>query len=159
MNLIHFSSLIHFGSLIRNMSMFSLTISSLTMSSLPWFMDLTFQVPMKYRSLQHWTLLSPPDTSAAERHFCFYPTTSFSLELLVIALCSSLITCWIPSDLGRGEGARLLVSYLFVFSRCSLGSCSKNPRVGAASSSSVPGSVTTLPCAPSVLGGPAQHGL
>ena len=31
-------------------------------SSLPWFMDLTFQVPMQYCSLQHQTLLSPPDT-------------------------------------------------------------------------------------------------
>ena len=37
-----------------------LTTSCLTTSSLPWFMDLTFQVPMQYCSLQHWTLLSPP---------------------------------------------------------------------------------------------------
>ena len=88
MNLIHFSSLIHFGSLICKMSVFSLTISSLTMSSIPWFMDLTFQVPMKYHSLYHWTLLSPPDTSATEWHFCFCPTSSFSLELLVIVLHS-----------------------------------------------------------------------
>ena len=32
------------------MSMFTLAISCL-----PWFMDLTFQVPMQYCSLQHWT--------------------------------------------------------------------------------------------------------
>ena len=32
-----------------------LAISCLTTSNLPWFMDLTFQVPMQYCSLQHWT--------------------------------------------------------------------------------------------------------
>ena len=37
--------------------MFTLAISCLTTSNLPWFMDLTFQIPMKYCSLQHWTLL------------------------------------------------------------------------------------------------------
>ena len=36
------------------MSMFTLVISCLTTSNLPWFMDLTFQVPMQYCSLQHW---------------------------------------------------------------------------------------------------------
>ena len=36
---------------------FTLAISCLTTSNLPWFMDLTFQVPMQYSSLQHWTLL------------------------------------------------------------------------------------------------------
>ena len=33
------------------MSMFTLAISCLTTSNLPWFMDLTFQVPMQYCSL------------------------------------------------------------------------------------------------------------
>ena len=33
-------------------------ISCLTTFNLPWFMDLTFQVPMQCCSLQHWTLLS-----------------------------------------------------------------------------------------------------
>ena len=113
------------------MSVFSLTISSLTMSSLPWFMDLKFQVPMKYHSLQHWTLLSPLDTSTTERHSCFCPTTSFSLELLVIALCSSPVAYWRRAFRpGSGEGAHLPVSYLFVFSYCSLGSCGKNTGVG-----------------------------
>ena len=32
-------------------------------------MDLTFQVPMQYCSLQHQTLLSSPDTSDAKSHF------------------------------------------------------------------------------------------
>ena len=37
------------------MSVFTLAISSLTTSNLPWFMDLTFQVPMQYCSSQHQT--------------------------------------------------------------------------------------------------------
>jgi len=36
-------------------------ISYITMSNLPWLMDLTFQFPMQYCSLEHWTLLSPAD--------------------------------------------------------------------------------------------------
>ena len=40
------------------MSTFTLVISCLTTSNLPWFMDLTFQVPMQYCSLQHWTFSS-----------------------------------------------------------------------------------------------------
>ena len=39
------------------MLMFALVIC-LTTSSLPWFMDLTFQVPMQYCSLQHWTSIT-----------------------------------------------------------------------------------------------------
>ena len=42
------------------MLMFTLSISHLTTSNLLVFMDLTFQVPMKYYSLQPWTLFSPP---------------------------------------------------------------------------------------------------
>ena len=39
-------------------------------SDLPWFMDLTFQVPMQYCSLQHQTLLLSPVTSTTG--CCFY---------------------------------------------------------------------------------------
>ena len=45
-------------------------------ANLPWFKDLTFQVPMLRYSLQHWTLFSLPDTSTAEHHFCFGLATS-----------------------------------------------------------------------------------
>ena len=45
------------------MSTFTLAISCLTTSTLPCFMDLTFQVHMQYCSLQHWTLLLSPVTS------------------------------------------------------------------------------------------------
>ena len=39
------------------MSTFTLAISYLTTSNLPWSMDLTFKAPMQYCSLQHRTLL------------------------------------------------------------------------------------------------------
>ena len=44
---------VHFNSLIPKMSIFMLAISCLTTSNLPWLMDLTFQVPVWYCSLQH----------------------------------------------------------------------------------------------------------
>ena len=68
------------------MSMFTLAISCLTTSNL--LMDLIFQVPIQYCSLQHQTLLSPPDISTTGHHFIFGPAASFFLELLVIAISS-----------------------------------------------------------------------
>ena len=59
------------------MSMFTLAISRLTTSNLPWFMDLTFQVPMQYCSLQHWTLLPSPVTFTTGLCFCFGSGFSF----------------------------------------------------------------------------------
>ena len=60
---------------------------------------------MKHCSSQHWTLLSPPDTSTTEHWFSFGPATSFFLELLVIALHSSPVAYCTPSDLeGSSSG-------------------------------------------------------
>ena len=42
--------------MIPKMSVFTLAISWLTTSNLPWFMDLTFQVLMHYCSVQHQTI-------------------------------------------------------------------------------------------------------
>ena len=68
------------------MLVFTLAISCLTTFSLPWFMDLTFQVHMEYYSLQHWTLLPLPVTSTTWCCFCFGSVSSFFLEVF---LCSS----------------------------------------------------------------------
>ena len=65
------------------MPMFTLDISCLTASNLPWFMDLTFQVPMQYCSLQHRTLLPSPVTSTTGCCFCFGSILSFILELFL----------------------------------------------------------------------------
>ena len=80
--------------------MFVLTISCFTMSDFPWFMDLTFQVPIQYCSLQYQILLSSPDTCITECHFHFGPAASFFLGLLVVLLHSSPVAYWTPSDLG-----------------------------------------------------------
>ena len=86
---------------------------------------LTFLVPMQYCSLQHRTLVSASDTSPTEHRFCFVPTSSFFLKLLVIALRSSLVAYGTPSNLG----AHLLVSYLSTLSYCSWGFSGKNTGV------------------------------
>ena len=80
------------------MLMFILTISCLTTSNFPWFMDLTFQVPIQYCSLQHWILLSSLDTSTTYCCFLFDPASSFILGLLVILPCLTPVAYW--TDLG-----------------------------------------------------------
>ena len=52
---------------------------------------------MQYFFLQHWTLLSPPDTSTHGHHFCFGSTSSFFLEVF---LCSFPVAYWTPTNLG-----------------------------------------------------------
>ena len=92
------------------MSTFTLAISCLTTSNLPWFMDLTFQVPMQYCSLQHWTFLLSPVTSTAGYCFCFGSIPSFFLELF---LHWSPVAYWAPIDLGSSCFS-ILLSCLFV---------------------------------------------
>ena len=91
------------------MSMFTLAISCLTTSNLPWFMDLTFQVPVQYFSLQHQTLLPSPVTSIFGCCFCFGSIPSFFLELF---LHWSPVAYWIPSDL---ESLSFSVLYFCLF--------------------------------------------
>ena len=74
------------------MSTFTLAISCLTTSNLPWFMDLTFQVPMQYCFLQHQTLLLSPVPFTTGCCFCFGSIPSFFLELFLhwspVAYCA-----------------------------------------------------------------------
>ena len=62
------------------MLMFSLVITYFITSNLPWFMDLTFQVPMQYCSLQHRTLLLLPVTSRTGCSVCFFFALAPSLH-------------------------------------------------------------------------------
>ena len=78
--------------------MFTFAISCLTMPSLPWFMDLTLQVPMQYCSLHHPTLLSLYFHICNESPLHFGPATSSFLELLVTTLWSSPVAYWTPPD-------------------------------------------------------------
>ena len=82
------------------MSTFTLAISCLTLSNLPWFLDLTFQVPMEYCSLQHRTLLLSPVTSSSGYCFCFGSIPSFFLELF---LHWSPVAYWASTDLGSSS--------------------------------------------------------
>ena len=102
--------------------MFTLTISCLTTSNLPWFMDLTFQVPMQYCSLQHRTLLPSPVTSTTGYCFCFGSIPSFFLELF---LHWSPVAYWAPASLGSSSFSVLF----FAFSYCSWDSQGKNTEV------------------------------
>ena len=103
---VKFTIPVQFSSLIPKMSMFTLVISCLTTSNLPWFMDLTFQVPMQHCSLQHQTLLPLTVTSTTEC-CCFGSVSSFFLELF---LHWSPVAYWAPTDLGS--------SYFSVLSFC-----------------------------------------
>ena len=105
----------NFRSLIPKMLMLAFVISHLTTSNFPWFMDVTFQVPMQYCFLQHWTLHSPPGTSITECYLCFGPASSFFLELLVIALHSSLVGYWTPSDLGSSTSGIMSFCLFLLF--------------------------------------------
>ena len=103
--------------------LFTLVISYLTTSNLPWFMDLTFQVPKQYCSLQHQSLISPPDTNTAGHFFLFGPASSFLLKLF---LHWSPVAYWPPTNLGSSSFS--VISY-FAISYCSWGSQGKNTEV------------------------------
>ena len=80
-------------------------------------MDLTFQLPMQYCSLQHQTLLLSPNTSATGCCFCFGSISSFFMELFAHL---SPVACWAPTDLGSSSFS-VLYFYLSYCSWCSQG--------------------------------------
>ena len=75
-------------------------------------MDLTFQVPMQYFSLQHRTLLLSPVTSTTGYCFCFGSIPSFFLELF---LHCSLLAYWASTDLGSSSFSILSFCLLILF--------------------------------------------
>ena len=92
------------------MLMFTLPISYLATSNLPWFMDLTLQVPVQYCSLEHRTLLPSPVTSTTGCCFHFGSASSFLLELF---LHWSSVAYWELTDLGSSS-FRILSFCLFI---------------------------------------------
>jgi len=92
--------------------MFTLAISCLTTSNLPWFMDITFQVPKQYCSLQHQALLLSPVTSTTGCCFCFGSISSISLELF---LHSPLVAYWVPIDVGNSSFSVLSFCLFILF--------------------------------------------
>ena len=75
-------------------------------------MDLTFQVPLQYFSLQHRTLLLSPVTSTPVCCFCFGYICSFFLELF---LHWSPVVYWAPPNLGSSPFG---VLYFCLFILC-----------------------------------------
>ena len=69
----------------------------LTTPSLPWFIDLTFQIPMQYCFLWHRTLRPSPVKSTTGCCFLFDSVSSFFLELFFHWAPG---TYWAPTDLG-----------------------------------------------------------
>ena len=114
------------------MSTFTLAISCLTNSNLPWFVDLTFQVPMQYYSSQHQTLLPSPVTSTTGHCFCFGSISSFFLELF---LHSSPVAYWVPTDLGNSSFSVISFCLFILFidrvEGCALTFSCENSRITA----------------------------
>ena len=102
---------VYFSSPIPKMLMFTFAISCLTTYSLPWFMDLTFQVPVQYCSLQHWTLF-PPTVTPTTGH-CFYLGSISSCLFLELFLHTSPVAHGAPTDLGSSSFS-VISSYLFI---------------------------------------------
>ena len=75
-------------------------------------MDLTFQVPMQYCSLQHRTLLLSPVTATTGYCFCFGSISSFILELF---LHWSPVAFWAPTDLGSSSFSILSFCLFILF--------------------------------------------
>ena len=99
-----------------------LAISCVTTSNLPWFMDLTFQVPKKYCSLQHWTLLPSPVTSSTASFFffffCFgsvssffYAIVNFYIKILCYMSWKAFVIWW---PIFPGISAKFLVSLPYI---------------------------------------------
>ena len=82
------------------MLMFTFSISCLTTSNLPWFIDLTFQVPVQYCSYSIRDLMPSSVTSTTGHCFHFGSASSFFLELF---LYSSPVAYWAPTELGSSS--------------------------------------------------------
>ena len=134
------------------MSTFTLAISCLTTSNLPRFMDLTFQFPMQYCSLQHQTLLLLPVTSTPGYSFCFGSIPSFFLELF---LYSSPVAYWAPTDLGSFFFSIISFCLFILF----MGSQGKNTEVVFHSLLQWTTFCQISPLLPAHLGLPHGHGL
>ena len=75
-------------------------------------MDLTFQVPMQYCSLQHRTFLPSPVTSTTGCCICFGSIPSFFLELF---LHWSPVAYWARNDLGSSSFSILSFCLFILF--------------------------------------------
>ena len=80
------------------MSMFTLDISCLTTSNLPWFVDLAFQFPMQYCCLQHQTLLPSPVTSTTWVLFLLWLHLFLLSGVVILLFSSSILGTYWPGE-------------------------------------------------------------
>ena len=132
--------------------MFTLAISCLTTSNLPKFLDLTFQVPMHYWFLQHWTLLPSLATSPTGYCFCFGSVSSFVSVVISPLISSSILGTYQPDEFIFQ--CPIFLSFHTVHGVLK----TRIVKWFAIPFSSGPHSVRPLHHDPSVLGGLTQHG-
>ena len=94
------------------MSMFNLTDSWLTISNLPWFMDLTFQFLMQHYSLKHQTLLLPLDILNWAL-FLLWPSHFIPSGAITNCPPHFLNSIWTPCRLG-GSSSGVVSFCLFI---------------------------------------------
>ena len=91
---------------------FTLAIFCLTTSNLPWFMDLTFQVPMQYFSLQPWTYFHHQSHPQLGVIFALALSLHSFLELF---LHSSPVAYWASIDLGSSSFSVISFCFYILF--------------------------------------------
>uniref|UniRef100_A0A8D0KLM5 C2H2-type domain-containing protein n=1 Tax=Salvator merianae TaxID=96440 RepID=A0A8D0KLM5_SALMN len=84
------------------------------MNLLPWFIYLTFQVPMQYCSLQHQTFHKRNVISTAMHLFGFRSASSIFLDLLLRAIHCFPVMYWTPYDLINCSSSVISFSLLIV---------------------------------------------
>ena len=131
-------------------------------SNLPWFMDLTFQVPMQYCSYTIRPCLyhqSHPQLGVfcfcfflfCFLFFCFGSIPSFFLELF---LHWSLVAYWAPTDLGSSSFSVLSFCLFILF----MGFSRQEYWSGLPLPSPVDHILSELPTMTHLSFGPTQHG-
>ena len=132
---------------------FNLAISCLTTLNLPWFTDLTFQVPMQYCSLQHQTLVS--SLTHPQLSFQLWPShviLSRAISTYPLLLPRSIMVTFWP-------GGLILWCHIFLPFHIVYGILQARILEWVAIfSSSEPHFARTLHSDLSILGSPAQHG-
>ena len=92
------------------MSTFTLAISCLTSFNLPWFMDLTFQIPMQYCSLQL-------DLASVSSHIHNWVFLLWLHPFILSGVISPwfLVAYWAPNDLGSSSFSILSFCLFILF--------------------------------------------
>ena len=149
---IKFPHPVHFSSLIPKMLMFTLALYYLTTSNLPWFMDLTFQVPMQY------LFFTASDFTSITSHI--HNWSLFSLWLCLFILSGVIFPLFSSSILGTYcPGEFIYQCPIFAFSYCSWDSQGQNTEVVCHSLLQWTTFCQTSPPWPAPLGLPRRHGL